>query len=446
MFGDVDEAEEEEGGEEVEHPVFAFGATGEELDEGVAGEAEAEAVGDGPGEGDGRDGEEGGDADLGVVPVDFADAGEHETADENERGRGGEGGDGADERRDEEREEEEDAGDDGGDAGASACGYSGGGLDVAGDGAGAEEGAEDGGGGVGEEDAVEAGDGVVGGDEAGALGDGDEGADVVEEIDEEEDEDDFECADVKCAGDVEVEGGGFDGGEVIGLGLPVDLVAEDAEECGAENADEHGGADAEDLQNGDEKEAEDGEDGLRSAQVAEGYGGGHARDDDARVAKADEGDEETDAAADRSVELVRDGGDEALADAREGEGEEDGSGEEDGTEGGLPGDAHAFDDGVGEVGVKAHAGGEGEGVVGERSHEDAAKGGAEAGGGGDGGEGHAGLSENGGVHEDDVGHRDEGGETGEDFGAPVGGVAVEAEVAFQTSANGHQVRSCQAGN
>ena len=40
-LGEVDEADEEEGGEEVEHPVFLFGAAGEELDQGVAGQAEA---------------------------------------------------------------------------------------------------------------------------------------------------------------------------------------------------------------------------------------------------------------------------------------------------------------------------------------------------------------------------------------------------------------------
>jgi len=179
---------------------------------------------------------------LGVVPVDFADAGEHEAADEDERGRGGEAGDGSEERGDEESEEEEDSGDDGGDAGASACGDSGGGFDVAGDGAGAGEGAEDGGGGVGEEDAVEAGDGVVWCDEAGALGYCDEGADVVEEVDEEEDEDDLEGADVEGAADVQVEGGGADGGEIVGRGLPVDLVAEDAEESCGEDADELGRA------------------------------------------------------------------------------------------------------------------------------------------------------------------------------------------------------------
>jgi len=89
---------------------------------------------------------------------------------------------------------------------------------------------------------------------------------------------------------------------------------------------------------------------------------------------------------------------------------------------------HGFDDSVSKVGVEAHAGGEGEWVVGECSHENAAEGGAEAGGGGDGGEGHAGFREDGWIDEDDVGHRDEGGEAGEDFGAPVGGVGGESEV------------------
>ena len=159
------------------------------------------------------------------------------------------------------------------------------------------------------------------------------------------------------------------------------------------------------------------------------------------LTQADEGDEEADAARDGGVELVGDGGDEALADASEGKQKEDDAGEEDGAEGGLPGDVHALDDGVGEVGVEAHAGGEGEGVVGEGSHHDGAEGGAEAGGGGDGGEGHAGLREDGGVHEDDVGHRDEGGEAGEDFDAPGGLVLVELEVGFE--AGSHARRGLQ---
>jgi hypothetical protein len=198
----------------------------------------------------------------------------------------------------------------------------------------------------------------------GMVWSGDESADVVEEIDEEEDEDDLKCADVEGTGDVEVEGCGFDGGQAVRGRLPVNLMTEYAEEHRGEHADEHGGADAKDLQESDEDEAEESEGGLRGAEVAEGYDGRGAGDDDAGVAEADEGDEESDAAADGSVELMRDSGDETLADSGEGEREEDGSGEKDSAEGGLPGDAHAFDDGIGEVGVEPHAGREGQGIVG----------------------------------------------------------------------------------
>ena len=128
-----------------------------------------------------------------------------------------------------------------------------------------------------------------------------------------------------------------------------------------------------------------------------------------------------------------------LADAGKGEQEEDDAGEEDGAEGGLPGNAHAFDDGVGEVGVEAHAGCEGEGVVGHGAHEDGAEGGAEAGADGDGGERHAGFGEDGRVDEDDVGHGDESGEAGEELGAPGGAVLGEAEVLFETGSHRRRV-------
>ena len=58
-----------------------------------------------------------------------------------------------------------------------------------------------------------------------------------------------------------MEGGGPDGREIVGCGLPVDLMEEDAEQRGGENSDQHRGADAEDLQDRDEQKAEDREDG-----------------------------------------------------------------------------------------------------------------------------------------------------------------------------------------
>ena len=168
-------------------------------------------------------------------------------------------------------------------------------------------------------------------------------------------------------------------------------------------------------------------------QIAQREGGGGAGDDEAGVEQADEGDKEADSARDRGVQLVGDGGQQALANAAEGEQKEEEAGEKDGAESGLPGDAHALDDGVGEVGVEAHAGSERERVVGQRAHQDGAEGRAEAGGGGDGGQRHPRNGEDGGVDEDDVRHGDEGGEAGENLDAPRCVVGREAKVTFQAS-------------
>ena len=135
------------------------------------------------------------------------------------------------------------AGDDGGDAAAAAGGDAGRGLNVAGHGGGSGQRAEDGGGGVGEEDAVQAGNGVVGGDEAGALGDGDQRAEVVEEIDEEEDEDDFEQAFVERAANVELEGGVSERVEAAVERRPVHEAQRPGDAGDGEHADEDGAAD-----------------------------------------------------------------------------------------------------------------------------------------------------------------------------------------------------------
>src|ERR1700758_655090 len=119
-------------------------------------------------------------------------------------------------------------------------------------------------------------------------------------------------------------------------------MAEDAEERGREDTDQHGCADAKDLQDRDEEETDDRQYGWWGVEVAERDGGGGAGDDDAGVAKTDEGDEETDASADCCVELVGDRRDEALANAGERQREKDDAGEEDGSEGGLPGDVHGL--------------------------------------------------------------------------------------------------------
>lgn len=96
----------------------------------------------------------------------------------------------------------------------------------------------------------------------------------------------------------------------------------------------------------------------------------------------------------------------------------------------LPGEAHAFDDGVGEIGVEAHARCAGDGVIGVEPHDEGGEGGDEAGCDEDGVARHAGVAEDGWIDEDDVGHRQEGGDTGEHLGAQSGAGFIEAEIAF----------------
>ena len=104
----------------------------------------------------------------------------------------------------------------------------------------------------------------------GLLADGDQRADVVEEVDEEEDEDDLEEADVQGGGDVEFEGGGGEVAQAVGLRRPLGDAGQQSDDGGGEDTDQHGGAHAPGQQGGDEQESEEGE---RGALVASGCRG-----------------------------------------------------------------------------------------------------------------------------------------------------------------------------
>ena len=212
---------------------------------------------------------------------------------------------------------------------------------------------------------------------------------------------------------------------------------EQAGDGGGEDADQHGGAHAPGQQGGDQQESEKRERGALIGQVAQGDGGGGMGHDDARIAEADEGDEEAHAGGHGRVEFVRDGGEDQLAHAQQREHQKRDAGEKDRAERGLPGHSHAFDHGVGEVGIEAHAGSQRDRVAGESAHQETAHRGGEAGGGGHGGQRHARLMEDRRVDEDDIRHRHERGESGQDFGLPIGAKRLEFEVSLQRETQGH---------
>src|ERR1035438_247977 len=258
----VEEAQDEEGGQQVDEPIHLAELTAQDLQQAVRREAKGQAVGDAEGQRDGHHGEEGRDGHFGIVPGAFPHHRHHPAAQQNYRGGGGRGGDGAHHGRDKERQDEEQSGDDGGDAGASAGRHAGGAFDIADHGGGAGAGAHDGGHGVGEQDAVEARDLPHFVEDVGLFAHGHQGADVVEQIDEEEDEDDLQEADAQGGGDIEFAGGGGQIAQAVGLRRPFGDAGEQAGGGGGEDADQHGGAHPPGQQGGDQQQSEKGERGA----------------------------------------------------------------------------------------------------------------------------------------------------------------------------------------
>ena len=150
--------------------------------------------------------------------------------------------------------------------------------------------------------------------------------------------------------------------------------------------------------------------------------------DKACVLKADEGDEQTDAAGHRRVELMRNGTQDHLPDTGCGEGQEDHAGKKHGAQRRLPWDVHLDADRVGEVGVQAHARGESDGIAGHNAHQDRAERSRQAGGRGGRRQGHARIRQNGRIDQHDVRHGEEGRDSRQDLGAPVGVEGAKLEV------------------
>ena len=151
--------------------------------------------------------------------------------------------------------------------------------------------------------------------------------------------------------------------------------------------------------------------------------------------QADEGNEKTD--ANRSGEPQGEGDclDDPFADAEPGQHQKHHPGEEDHAEGGLPGNALAEHQAVGEKGVETHAGRHHQRGVGPQGDEQGGEAGDDAGDGGQGALIHAGLREDCRVDEDDVGGGQKGGKPGEHFGADRGVAALEMKEFFQHGAS-----------
>ena len=128
----LQEVDDEERGDHVHERVHPLRVTADHLDENVGEETDSDADGDGVGEGHEDDGQECGNAHLGIAPVDIDHLLDHQETDEHQHRRGGLGGHHVDDRGQEDGHQEGEAGDDGGQARAGALTDARRRLDVAG--------------------------------------------------------------------------------------------------------------------------------------------------------------------------------------------------------------------------------------------------------------------------------------------------------------------------
>src|SRR5690606_10993043 len=140
---DVEKLEEENRGDEIAGQRQGARLPGGQREQRGGNQPETDAFGDAEGEGNGHDDQHRGSRDAKIRQVDLRHRLQHEDADNDERGGRGGGGNCQDQGRQEQREQHQQGGGDGGQAGAPARLHARGGFDVADDGGGAEEGAED---------------------------------------------------------------------------------------------------------------------------------------------------------------------------------------------------------------------------------------------------------------------------------------------------------------
>ncbi len=198
-----------------------------------------------------------------------------------------------------------------------------------------------------------------------------------------------------------------------------------------QDADQRAAHDAPVVERRDQHEAEQHEHRLPVPQVAQGHQRRRMRDHDLGFLERDDAEEQADAGRDRELQVVRDRIDDVLPDAEHRDQKEDHARAEHRRQRLLPAVFVGQHHGEGEEGVDAHAGRERDRIIGVQRHHHRAHRRRHAGGDEHRAGVHAGLAEDRWVDEDDVDHRQERGQAGDEFGADVGALRLEAEIALQ---------------
>src|SRR5579859_6150986 len=175
---------------------------------------------------------------------------------------------------------------------------------------------------------------------------------------------------------------------------PVAETQRNAGQRDGHNSEQNRAANSPSHENGDEQKACGGKKDLRVGHFAETNEGRRIGYDNSGVAQTDEGNEETNARGGAVFEAIGNAVYDLLANVGEREEQEEQAREEDDAESGLPRDAAADHDGVGEVGVERHAGSESDRIVGPEPQDECVARVRDAGGKKIALDGHNGLGEN----------------------------------------------------
>ena len=219
--------------------------------------------------------------------------------------------------------------------------------------------------------------------------------------------------------------------------------------CAAEDAPQDRAAHALLGQDGDEHEGQDGNDHghdgrpadigiVEQVEGAEGNAGAGILRDEADILQAEERDKQANACGDGLADGVGDGGEDLLAQAGDGQQNEDEAVNENEHKGVGIGEAEADADGINEEGVQAHAGGLCERQVRQQSDEDGADDCRDRGGNVDGAVADAEdvrsvaerIGEHVGVDHEDVSHGHERGQTCQDLSSDGGAVFFQSKKLF----------------
>ena len=460
----------EQGSDDPGAALDLLAVAAENADDDVGDQAKGDAVGDIVGKGHDGQGQESGNGDLQIVPVDILHAAHHQEAHIDQGGSGGAAGDQLGNGTQEHGREEEQTAEHRGQTGASAGGYARVHLAEGGDGGGAAEGAHGGGDGVGEHALVHVEGLSLFVHQAGTLTGGVEGTQSVEHIHHAEGQRGGQNGQHKIGaavlggigGEVKAvlqhrkqgQGGeltkSLEGADEGDVQIFIEAVHGQAKQIikthAAQNADQYSAPDVLVAHNDDGQKGAQGHHQRHDitpalGQQVEGgqiHAGRGVRHHNARILQTQQSNEQADAAGDRHADGVRQGVKYLFPQAGDGQQDENDAFHQDQHQGVGIGQAEAHADGVDEEGVQAHTAGLGQRQVGHDARQNGAHHSGNGGGDVDGAVRNAqgigavakGIGEHIGVDHQNIDHGKEGGHTGDKFRPDCGTSFTELEKPF----------------